>query len=465
MGKNADGIDWMSRKSADGKTEYLETLPDGTKILISPNGHKTTVYTPPAAQQSEPKPTEHQQPQTTASQQGAGAQSAQAITHPAATNNISYTGFPAGTDPATVHHTTDDLAHQQKDVAFHGATGVTKNIFTDGSATFVKGGEVMGREPAGTETAHSQSPQTTAAQAGAAVPATPVQHQEPTRQEAAHVSGTSNAEDTHAPEWAKGLPGWKPGDKKTYIVNQGPEQSTSTIGYTDPKGNLVYQAPNGNVIEDPAGKASPYIVKKAEPTSNTPHDLPLGNEPAPVYQHSPGLSQSNPVSEHGQGGGFITDNSPAAQPRSETQAAAPVPAWHQNIAPDLGGIGGPSVTQHGTALATRDSKDGTHIIAQMSDGSYESIDKATGAVSGAGSWGDSHGGGVGINGIGNPAPASPTPVPTQQTETQPVSVVTSNVPTLPAGDATTMPSPGIVAMDPSAVASQNMRLPRHFMME
>ncbi len=92
-----------------------------------------------------------------------------------------------------------------------------------------------------------------------------------------------------------------------------------------------------------------------------------------------------------------------AKPSAATPAATtPTPSWQtSDVSPNLGGIGGSDLTAHGNTLALRDSKDGTKFIAQMSDGSYQSVDKLTGAVAGAGTWGDSQGGGVALNGVGN----------------------------------------------------------------
>ena len=91
---------------------------------------------------------------------------------------------------------------------------------------------------------------------------------------------------------------------------------------------------------------------------------------------------------------------PATTAPVDTQ---PTPTWETaGVSPNLGGIGGTDLTAHGNALAMRDSKDGSKFIAQMSDGTYESVDKTTGAVAGAGTWGDSHGGNVAVNGVGNP---------------------------------------------------------------
>jgi|GEM_PF-3736060 len=89
----------------------------------------------------------------------------------------------------------------------------------------------------------------------------------------------------------------------------------------------------------------------------------------------------------------------------------PTPTWETSVAPDLGGIGGSAVTEHGNALAVRDSKDGKKIIAQMADGSYQSIDKVSAEVASAGTWGDGTGGGKAVNGIGAPESVSNTPPP------------------------------------------------------
>jgi len=70
---------------------------------------------------------------------------------------------------------------------------------------------------------------------------------------------------------------------------------------------------------------------------------------------------------------------------------------------------GASVSQHGSVLAARPNADGTKEILQMSDGSYQTVDKTTGAyVGGAGTWGDGAGGGVGAgSGVGNPGSSQP----------------------------------------------------------
>lgn len=323
------------------------------------------------------------------------------------------TSWQAATPPSATHHTSDDLAHQQKDVAFHGATGVTKNIFTDGSAAFVKDGKVLGREAAGTETPppHQHVPVSPPASQPVAYVPTPTDH-----------GGGAAAPVTHH-------------DPSADLVSEHGQSG----------GHSNHQLASA---DSAAGPTSEHSQLGSFISDNSPAAQPHHQSPS-----------SDLISEHGQGGGFIPENSPAAQPHAQL-ASAPVPAWHQDIAPDLGGIGGSGITDHGSALATRDSRDGSKIIAQMSDGTFESIDKTTGAVAGAGNWGDGHGGGIGVNGIGNP-----TPPPAPPSEPQPsINVVSTNVPTLPAGDATTTPSPGIAAIDPSSVAT-NVHHPGRMMME
>jgi hypothetical protein len=244
------------------------------------------------------------------------------------------------------------------------------------------------------------------------------------------------------PQWAQGLTGYKPGDKKVTIVNQGPNQSTETFGYTDGKGDMVYRAANGNIVEDPAGKAGPYVIKHAGSPKKATSDLAdfvseNGHAAQPKnsvaaggvsehgkgsgympYEHSPGLTAQPTFSEHGQGSKFITDNGPAANPHPKSDT--PIPAWEEaNLNAALPAVKvGSQLEPHGMGIAMRDSKDGKSEIVQMTDGTYESVNKTTGEVTGAGTWGDSHGGGVAKNGFGNPLlPTTSTQPPTTPSNT------------------------------------------------
>jgi hypothetical protein len=59
---------------------------------------------------------------------------------------------------------------------------------------------------------------------------------------------------------------------------------------------------------------------------------------------------------------------------------------------------------HGMGLMMRDSEDGKSLVIQMTDGTYQSVDKGTGQVTSVGTWGDGKGGGVSDFGVGNETP-------------------------------------------------------------
>ncbi len=96
----------------------------------------------------------------------------------------------------------------------------------------------------------------------------------------------------------------------------------------------------------------------------------------------------------------------------------PTPEWHPTLAQNATKKTGMApVDAHGSVLAQRDSKDGTSLILQMSDGKYISVNKTTNAVTPAGFWGDGTGGGVAKNGIG--ASGAPPVTPTAATTSTP----------------------------------------------
>lgn len=144
------------------------------------------------------------------------------------------------------------------------------------------------------------------------------------------------------------------------------------------------------------------------------------NVPEPVIP--PEVAPAAPTS-----GVAVTSGQPGG-PVSTYQYDKPanVPAWQTKIDPELGGIGGNDISKHGQALAVRDSKDGTKLIVQMSDGSFQSVNKSTGTVAGAGTWGDSKGGGTSVAGISNPTPAAPAASPSNSSL-----VITSPLPPQP----------------------------------
>lgn len=57
-------------------------------------------------------------------------------------------------------HTEADLHHQDKGISYNGQSGVIRNVFSDGSATYIKDGKIIGRDPAGTHTVGSANTDT-----------------------------------------------------------------------------------------------------------------------------------------------------------------------------------------------------------------------------------------------------------------------------------------------------------------
>jgi hypothetical protein len=266
-------------------------------------------------------------------------------------------------------HDTSKLARQEMVFSYGGQTNVTKNVFMDGSVTYEKNGHILGREPAGSESV-AAAPSATGANPGTATTV------------AASSSGTSttpgtravapHASDHHGPVGTS--LDWKTVKADgNVIVSRDDNAKTTMWHYRD---GSIYEQVDGQSkyrASGPTGEATP--VKK--------DDEPL---------HGAALK--------GNTGGLGGDG----------KDVAPTPSWNTSgIAKDLGGIGGKDITDHGNALADRDSKDGTKIVVQMSDGTYESVDKKTGDVAGAGTWGDGKGGGTAVNGV---SASGYTPPPT-----------------------------------------------------
>ena len=345
------------------------------------------------------------------------------------------TGSKVGPAPPTVqlvpYKTSGPVAHDsahiyktETGVAYHGATGVTKTIFMDGAASFVKDGKVIATEPAGTETvllpakAHSAS----AAPVYAAPVYVPPPPPPPLRVTSARPANwdTHTTSDIEATETNQTLTlgghTYKnvtvirfTDGKATFQVNgkiigYGETGTSSGDGQSDDStGTTVKPKAAGNKtssdsFDDDRAKQASLIEKSApaEKTVNLAKVYEGGAQPVSAVRLKSGAILTTTAT------GAVVETTTAGN--SYTVKAAPVtppPAWNTSgVAPDLGGLGGSDIAEHGSALAVRDSRDGNSIIVQMSDGTYQSINMQTGAVSGAGTWGDGQGGGVAQNGVG-----------------------------------------------------------------
>ena len=219
----------------------------------------------------------------------------------------------------------------------------------------------------------------------------------------------------------------------------------------DSQGHFI--APNGSVSDYGIGVPSGGNVGSAGSTDSAP---------GATYAAFPGAgttSQTEPLTAGqiaaGMGDGDNPLHGAPALPGSAgpsysafPSAGATTPDWQPA---DLNSLHAPmqtsSLEPHGMGMMMRDSKDGSKEIVQMTDGTYQSIDKKTGAVTSAGTWGDGHGGGVAQNGVslaslglpdnGTPAsaPAAPAAPTTQSLPTTPLSPPVIPGAGLPAPDA------------------------------
>jgi hypothetical protein len=101
------------------------------------------------------------------------------------------------------------------------------------------------------------------------------------------------------------------------------------------------------------------------------------------------------------GGPGITEPAVSTEPASVgfwDDKSAWQPA-HLDAALDISKVGD-KLESHGMGLMMRDSLDGKNLVIQMSDGTYQSVDKVTPS----GNWGDARGGEVSPIGVGNNTP-------------------------------------------------------------
>src|SRR3990167_223840 len=182
-----------------------------------------------------------------------------------------------------------------------------------------------------------------------------------------------------------------PGIEGNVVRIQTNENGAMTITMAD--GRIISKAPGGN----------PYIVR-----NDSPPAVAIGGRAA---------REGPPIVTPNMGGGMAIGGRAAREgggvaPNVGGDVAIKSPVWQEGVSPssELMSLSGEKLTAHGNVLATRESKDGTKLIVQMSDGTFQSIDKATGASAGAGTWGDSQGGGVSSAGIGSDRPAVPSAV-------------------------------------------------------